>query len=142
MKMKMFLIIILSCTLVLLSACGAGPIHLGNLKIGEVRIGMIGAEKPGEMDYSYSTFNGYESQSLDLKAGQNLKIEYEVKVSKGNLRLAVEGPEAEILWETVLEEDGQDRVEVTIEAEGRYLLYIEGEQTGGSFRVNWQTEER
>jgi hypothetical protein len=125
----------------LISGCQMGTIHIGNVRIGETRIGMFGSNGPGEMSYTYTTFSGYESQQATVEvAGQTLALDYEVVVTKGSLRIEVQDPSGTVIWSETLSADSQDTVDIPAEAPGEYLIAVQAEGAGGSFRLAWQVK--
>ena len=129
---------IIFLVVVLLAACNLPNFHLGKLQVGEIRLGMAGSNQPGRMNYSFSTFTGFERGDSQVEAGQILSMDYTVAVRKGSLYLEVLSPAGEIAWQAELNEDAQDRFEVLAEESGRYAIVVRADNAGGSFEVSWE----
>ena len=51
--------------------------------------------------------------------------------------LELVGPEDEPVWEESFSENAEDVFEFTAETSGRYQLRVIGDDTQGSFELNW-----
>lgn len=125
---------------VLLSACGGGSLHVGKLKIGEVRIGMLETRGPNHMAYSYTTFSGHESAPVDLDSGQTLTIDYQVQMTKGGLTLEIQDPQNDVLWQKSFQTDASETIELQAQETGQHAIIIAAESAGGSVDVSWYVE--
>jgi hypothetical protein len=105
-----------------------------------VEIGMVETHRPGQWQARYTTFSGVKRDRVQADAGQTLVLAYEAEIDKGRLEIRVEGPAGDTLWERSREQDGQETVELTLEQGGRYLVLIEGRDTGGRFDLSWSLE--
>ena len=105
-----------------------------------VAVGMRETNLPGQWQATYTTFSGTKADTFPADAGQTLVLEYETEVDKGSLTLQVESPDDEVLWETALEEGGADTVRVALNQDGRYAIVLSGEDTGGSWDLEWEIE--
>jgi hypothetical protein len=124
---------------VLLSACG-GSLHVGKLRIGEVRIGMLETRGPNHMAYSYTTFSGHESAPLELVSGQTLTIDYQVRMTKGDLTLEIQDPQSDVLWQKRFQADASENIELQAQKNGQHSIVIAAESAGGSVDVSWTVE--
>jgi hypothetical protein len=114
----------------LLAACGQS----------KLQVGWVGTSTANQFSYRYETFTGTERKSIRLTAGETLPLTYAVEVDKGALTLAVQNPDGETLWEETFEEaDGGETIELSAEQTGTYTLLVQGENTGGSFDVTWDS---
>jgi len=125
---------------VLLSACGGGSLHLGKLKIGEVRIGMFETRGPNHMAYSYTTFSGHESDPIELESGQILTVDYQVQMTKGSLTIEIQSPQNKVLWQKNFDSDASDSIKIQAQESGQHFMIISAEAAGGSVDVSWLSE--
>lgn len=123
-----------------LSACGEASLHLGNLKIGEVRIGMFETRGPNHMAYSYTTFSGHESTLIELEPGQLLTVDYQVQMTKGSLTIEIQSPQNELLWQENFDSDTSDSIELQAQESGQHFIVISADSAGGSVDVSWLSE--
>jgi hypothetical protein len=140
MKTHLKTLSILIFLAVILSACGEASLHLGKLKIGEVRIGMFETRGPNHMAYSYTTFSGHESAPVELGSGQLLTVDYQVQMTKGNLSIEIQSPQNELLWQKNFESDASDSIELQPQEAGQYFIIISADSAGGSFDISWRTK--
>jgi hypothetical protein len=105
-----------------------------------VRVGWSGFSLPGHVSYSYSTFTGTLQDTFDVDEGQTINLDYEATVERGTLILLVEDPQGEPVWQVELTDDDSDSVEIMAPESGRYVARIEGQDTGGSFDLQWEVE--
>lgn len=115
---------------VLLSACEADRIATG----------MRETKLPGQWQATYTTFSGTEVDTFRADAGQTLVLEYETEVEKGSLTIQVENPDDEVLWDAAFDEGGADSVRVALNQDGRHAIVLVGEDTGGSWDLEWEIE--
>lgn len=132
---------LLSITALILGGCTSGSFHLGDVKFGEVRIGMMGSNSPRGMAYQYRTFSGFEQGSLETKSAGSIDLEYDVAITKGSLTIQVMDPSEETLWEKDFDESAQGRVELEAEQPGRYQIFVQADDAGGSFELTWDVYE-
>ncbi|MBE0411686.1 MAG: hypothetical protein IBX69_18320 [Anaerolineales bacterium] len=119
--------------------CGCN-FHLGNIKLGETRLGMVGSKSPRSMIYSYHTFSGYESQDFQAGAGETLEISYRAVVDRGNLTLEVQDPHRNVIWTRSMEKTVEDGIQLDLDKTGRYGIIIQAKDTAGSFEINWMVK--
>lgn len=105
-----------------------------------VAVGMRETNLPGQWQATYTTFSGTEVDTFSVDAGQTLVLEYETEVEKGSLTIQVENPDDEVLWDTSFDEGDADTVRVDLEQDGRYAIVLIGEDTGGSWDLEWEIE--
>ena len=123
---------------VLLAACNLPNFHLGKLQVGEIRLGMAGSNQPGRMNYSFSTFTGFERGATQAEAGQILSLDYAASLQKGSLSLEIHDPDGETVWQTELSENVQESFEVLAGQSGWYAVVVRADNAGGSFDVSWE----
>ena len=117
-----------------------GNIHIGNLKVGEVRFGMAGSNLPGHISYSFRSFSGFESNAAYIEEGQSLYMDYEVELERGSLSIQIETADGKLVWEKNLDESAHDQVEISVEQPGSYAVYVKGSGARGSFDVEWEVK--
>lgn len=105
-----------------------------------VAIGMRETNLPGEWQATYTTFSGTEVDTFRADAGQTLVLQYETDVEKGSLTIQVENPDDEVLWDAAFDEGDADAVTVDLNQDGRYAIVLTGEDTGGSWDLEWEIE--
>jgi hypothetical protein len=102
-----------------------------------IEIGMLETKLPGQWRATFETFTGIKSDTVTAQAGQVLRLDYRVKVDKGELGIKVgPGPDG-YLWEVTLLQDAADTVEIPVGQDGRHELTVEGDGAGGSFDLSW-----
>lgn len=126
-KLRLIALILLLVAGALLAAC----------EDSELRTGWSGSHTSGHMDYSYNTFSGDEVGRATLDEGEELTVEYDAEVDKGTLTIRVEDPDGDTLQAITLEEDDSDTWTITASQDGQHIVVVEGDDTGGSFDVEW-----
>ncbi len=122
---------------ILLAACisKSGSNEKGSSS--EVRIGVVGIKSPGRMNFKFQTFTGKETSPVILEAGQTMRINYQAALNKGRITLELHDPAAQVVWQKILPQPGQDQTEVTAYKNGEYTLIAIGQDAGGSFDLYW-----
>ncbi len=85
----------------------------------------------------YESFSGTESYSICTKAGDNLDLNYRLEVTNGSLQLKLEDPAKQIVWEKEFQQDMDSSNQQTNMERGCYRLLVIGNQTGGSYDIDW-----
>lgn len=127
--MKKLLSAIFLIGTVLLSACTT------------TKVGWVGTNIGNTFRASYQRFDGREMERIRLDAGESFTLSYEVEVDDGSLTLQILEPGGDLVWEETYLEDADSTFDFTAENSGRYAIRIEGDQTQGSFELNWETGE-
>jgi len=127
--MKKIWIAIFLIGTILLSACTT------------TKIGWVGTNIGNTFRASYQRFDGREIERIRLGAGESFALSYEVEVDEGSLTLQILDPGGDLVWEETYLEDTDSTFEFTPKNSGRYAIRIEGDQTQGSFELNWETAE-
>jgi hypothetical protein len=112
----------------LLTACGQSTLE----------IGMVETNLPGRWQASYATFTGTKFDTLQAEAGDTLTLEYDVQVDTGTLTLEIRSPRNRLLWDTSLQDNADDTVNLTLEQAGSYTISIKGDAAGGAFALSWE----
>lgn len=106
----------------------------------QLRVGWIGSAQGDQMQYRYNTFSGTERAVVQMEAGQQLVVTYDITVDKGALALRILGPQDNVLWEERYQENGEGEISIAPTENGRHEIIVEGQIAGGSFTVSWQVE--
>jgi len=88
----------------------------------------------------YESFNGTEPYSICTKAGDNLDLNYRLEVTKGNLQLKLEDPAEQVVWEKEFRQDADGSFQQSDTQRGCYRLFVSGDQTRGSFVIDWSLD--
>jgi hypothetical protein len=105
-----------------------------------VQIGWVETSLPGQFEASYGTFTGTERRRVRLQEGETLTLTYEATVEKGTLTFEIQDPGQETVWSLALEQEDAGTVNLTAEQSGTYRILVQGQDAGGSFELNWETE--
>jgi hypothetical protein len=105
------------------------------------KVGWVGLNYGGKLKASYRLFDGPQTSTVSLNAGEQVSLTYAVEVSSGSLTLTLSDPAREILWQEVFEGDGSGEFTFESGLDGRYTLTAEGQETRGGFDISWQIEE-
>ncbi len=87
---------------------------------------------------SYDLFDGYEYGYINVETGQTFIIRYDVKVESGNLRVKIESPWGENVWQQYIKHNSKKEFAVQVTSNGRHKVMIIGDDTKGSFDVSWE----
>ena len=90
----------------------------------------------------YVTFDGRQAKSFRVEAGPTIEIHSEVVVDKGSLAVQLISPDGEVVWDETFREDRQAFTTVTASTDGRHIVRVEGDETGGSFDVSWSVKDQ
>jgi hypothetical protein len=118
------LLITLACV-TLLSGCGA------------TRVGWQGSHGPRYAAYHYSSFDGLYRDHFHARAGQLIRLNYDVVVQHSQLSLCLAAPDGAVLWEETFERDTADSLNLIAPSSGRYDLRLQGAGTAGGFDLIW-----
>ena len=122
--MKKALIIFFLIILLLLSSCTR-------------KVGWIGIDIGNKFNAHYQFFDGNQISTLQLDAGETLKLKFELEIINGALTLQMLDPNKNTIWEKRFLEDASGNVEITPDIDGRYRLNVIGEETQGGFDLQW-----
>jgi len=106
----------------------------------EIKIGWVEFSNLNSIKCSYTTFTGIEKRGVWVKAHQCILLSYKVTVSSGNLQIRIESPSGIILWQNLFESDESGVVNIKANQSGWYEVFIEGENTRGSFDIRWKVK--
>jgi len=87
---------------------------------------------------TYKRFTGTEKEGIRLKEGDTLVINYQSEVNEGTLSLTITDPDGNQVLSMESDTEGTERLGA--EERGKYTLHIRGDETGGSFEINWSIE--
>ena len=105
------------------------------------QVGWVGLNYLNSIDVSYQLFDGKKVERIQVDAGDNFTLDYDVEVDDGALRLELVDPDREVVWEASFLEDNEDAMRFQVEKSGRYTLRIDGDQTKGGFELHWETTD-
>lgn len=100
-----------------------------------LRVGWFSRNLPTQTTASYNTFTGTERRQIEVDAGDEVVLDVQSEVTKGDLDIRILEPDQEVLKRI---ETNRDR-EYTFEAEesGNYWVVITGDNAGGSYEIQW-----
>jgi len=127
-KKNLYIFSLLLLAAVLLSACS--PVSK--------RIGWFCINPKNELDCKYQFFTGQESKRISMQKNETLAITLDVEAESGDLRVFLQNPENETVWETDFNQTASDAFKVQAEDNGLYRLVVKGSETSGSFIIKWQ----
>jgi len=105
------------------------------------KVGWVGINYGGKMKASYRLFDGPQTSTVSLEAGEQVTLNYDVVVEEGSLTLTLADPEKEVIWQEVFESSGSGVFVFEAGQDGRYTLTTYGQKTQGSFDITWDSEE-
>lgn len=84
----------------------------------------------------YGTFKGYRCTNVNLKAGDLLKLNIDVKTKNGYLDIYVLNKDGDEIYKA---ENPQEKVEeeINIESDGKYIIKVDGNHSG-SYDIEWK----
>lgn len=85
---------------------------------------------------SYSYFNDVEIDKLFAYTGQEIKIDYNFKFTKGKIKIVIRSPWKRELYKRVYKKDISDSINIEINIPGYYVIYLIGIETEGELYFN------
>lgn len=125
--MKKLILFLTLIVLIILAACSSS----------NVKIGFVGTDQDGLIDYQFVSFSGHEKQAIVLEEGDNLVINYEIDIEKGSLEITLLDIDKNPIKTIFTDECISDRIEFNCEESGRYILDVKGNKAKGSFKITW-----
>ncbi len=101
------------------------------------QVGWVGMNYDNTYSATYQLFDGKQTESIKIDAGDKFSLSYEVDVDDGALTLQMVTPEKEVVWEAAFLQDNADIFSFSPEESGRYTLNILGDNTQGGFDLKW-----
>ncbi|WP_077369049.1 hypothetical protein [Anaerosalibacter sp. Marseille-P3206] len=102
-----------------------------------VQIGWIEHSGSDNIGAKYTKFSGSLTKKIKFNEGDVAIFHYESIVKDGNLSIVLLDSEGKTIIE--FETDKKDEV-VEITKSGKYTVKVIGEDTKGSFNINWEVE--
>lgn len=102
------------------------------------QVGWVGMNYANVFNASYILFDGKQTETINLKAGEALNLTYQVTVDSGALTLQLIDPNRRIEWEATFRNNAMDSLTYPVEASGRYTLRLIGDETKGKFDLRWE----
>jgi hypothetical protein len=98
-------------------------------------VGWFTINLPSQTKASYNNFTGTERRKIKVDAGDEVVLDVQSEVTKGDLDIQILEPDKDVLKRI---ETNRDR-EYTFEAEetGNYWIVITGDNAGGSYEIKW-----
>ena len=127
--MKKRLILLFLLPLFLLTSCST------------TKIGWVEMNYGNDFEASYQLFDGEERERIQLDAGDTFSLSYEVDVEDGALTIQFIDPDGDAVWEETFLEGEENVFDFTVEASGRYILVVTGDNAEGSFDFSWDVSE-
>lgn len=104
------------------------------------KVGWVGMNVGNEMKASYHLFDGPQTSTIHLDAGEEVTLSYEVTVDSGTLSLTLTDPDRQMIWEETFEDAGAGIFTFEADQDGRYALTTTGEETQGGFEILWEID--
>ena len=123
--MKKALIVLSLLTMIFLSSCTR-------------KVGWVGTNIGNEFTARFQFFDGQQTDTIRLDAGERFNLKYEIEVVEGSLTLELLDPEKALLWEKRFLEKESSNFEFTSETSGQYTLKVIGREAQGSFDLRWE----
>lgn len=128
MKRKgIFLAILVLMIVTVLAACDKKLVFVGS-----------NSNTKNKIEASYRLFTGTEEKKISLKNGEKLVIDYQSEVEKGELTIKLYDPDDQLLQDLSTNKSGNENIEVS--KDGMYRFEITGDNTKGSFEINYKIE--
>jgi len=105
-----------------------------------IKVGWVSINFGNRFSASYRRFDGKQVDRIRIKPAETLILNYEVEVNKGALTLQMINPQGDLIWTEKFLEDEESQFVFTAETGGIYKVIVMGEQTGGSFKLDWVIE--
>ncbi|MGI6358304.1 MAG: hypothetical protein ACOX2K_06410 [Bacillota bacterium] len=102
-----------------------------------MRIGYAGAERRGSMTARYAYCRQTRAQTVHLREGDDLTLEYDLKVKSGELALSISDPDGEVVWQGEFDQDARESLTFTAQQDGAYRVQLQVKGARGSYRVSW-----
>lgn len=96
----------------------------------------VGSNMGSNMQASYKLFTGNEVKQIKAQSGETMIIDYQSKVKKGDLSIKLYDPDDTLIKEFATNEAGV--AEIKADKEGKYKIEVIGEDTSGSFKVDYK----
>lgn len=113
---------------------------IAGCRSSSIRIGWLEHDASNRKQASYRKFTGKERINFQASAGETLHLSWDASVEKGSLTFRLLDPQKDSLWVESYLEDSQGSVTLPLPQKGLYTLWIQGEETRGSFDLTWDTE--
>jgi len=115
-------------------------ILLVSLTACTIKVGWVSINFGNRFSASYQHFNGKQVDRIRMKPGETLTLNYEIEVDKGALSLQIINPQGDLIWKEKFLKNAESQFVFTAETGGVYKVIVLGEQTGGSFKLDWVIE--
>ena len=123
--MKKFLSLLLLLILFTLPACTR-------------KVGWVETNIGNTFTARYRLFDGMQTDTIRLDAGESVILTYDIEVLEGSLTLQIEDPNGDSVWERTFNQNENSKLEFSSEMDGRYQINLIGYETEGSFDLQWE----
>ncbi len=121
----------------LLALCLISALSITGCQKGQIRDGWKGTTSPDGMDYQFVSFTGKQAHSIPIEANQKVLLYYDVHIEQGTVTITLGKPGLGTVWAKSFEQDAKDLVTLRVEQGAIYRLEVQGNNSRGSFQVNW-----
>jgi hypothetical protein len=104
------------------------------------QVGWVGMNYGNVYNASYILFDGKQTETLNLKAGETLNLAYHVSIDSGALTFQLIDPDRRIEWEASFRDNIKDFLSYPVDSSGRYTLRLIGDETSGKIDLRWEIE--
>jgi nitrogen fixation protein FixH len=99
-------------------------------------VGYVGSNVGNQIFASYHLFNDTQTSTIDVAAGKTLFVNYTSEVKQGKLMIRIFDSDDKLVAELAVNTSGTKPI--TAVNDEKYKLEITGDDTEGSFNVNWK----
>lgn len=128
--------LIISCVSLVLGIGLFSGFDRSGLRIGWTEITGLNRKR-----CTYRYFSGREYQRFRADDGETVTLDYEADVERGSLTIRIEDPDDRQIWVESMDEDDEGAFEFTAEKSGIYTMIVVGNETRGSFEIEWDLEQ-
>lgn len=100
-----------------------------------LRVGWFSRNLPTQTTASYNTFTGTERRKIEVDAGDEVVLDVQSEVTKGDLNIRILEPDQDVLKRIKTNRDREYKFEA--EETGNYWVVITGDNAGGSYEIQW-----
>lgn len=130
-------IIIIACSIVFLKVNSEYDIGFNPTIKSGIQIGWIEHSGSNYMSAEYTRFSGNLVKKVKFKEGNVVTFHYESMVNEGNLSIVLLNSDGKTITEF---EPSKNDEAIEISKSDKYTVKVIGEDTKGSFNINWEVE--
>jgi hypothetical protein len=102
------------------------------------KVGWVETNIGNTFSARYRLFDGMQTDIIRLETGESVILAYDIEVLEGSVTLQITDPNRDHVWESKFTQNEKGELEFTSEMDGRYQINIIGEETEGSFDLQWE----